>query len=104
VSSHPWNQRRPWTIFAWAAITVLLPFALEAIHVIDSTWRIGGGVHAESVIFALDGTDAAVLLVTGNLLFLLLVGWFALTVTRARRDAQRELHIQAWHLRHLLPT
>jgi eukaryotic-like serine/threonine-protein kinase len=105
VASHPWNQHRKWTIFAWAAITVVLPFALEASGVLGETWRIGGdALHVGSALYVLDGAAATALLFTANLLFVLLVGAFALVITQRARNAQRDLHIHSWHLRHLVPT
>jgi hypothetical protein len=104
VASHPWNQERPWTIFAWILMTVLTPFALEELGLFASTWELhGGSVMVTSPIFSIDGSGAAGALVTAHTLLLLLVGSFAFTVTRIARDAQREQQIQAWHLRHLLP-
>ncbi|MEO8705123.1 MAG: serine/threonine-protein kinase [Kofleriaceae bacterium] len=104
VSSHPWNQRRPWTIFAWAAVTVVTPFVLEAVGILDRSWLISGGeLHVYSQIYTITGWAEGAAVLTANLAFILLVGAFALTVTRRARDAQRELRIQTWHLRHLIP-
>ena len=104
VASHPWNQERPWTIFAWAIVTVCVPFVLEATGVFDSTWSVhDGALQLVSTIYNLHGTFEAVALFVVNLVFVLLVGAFAFTITRNGRNASRDLHIQAWHLRHLIP-
>jgi len=104
VSSHPWNQQRPWTIFAWAAVTVCAPFALEAVGVFEPTWAIrDGALQIESAIVAMRGQVEAGLLFAVNLGFVLLVGAFAYTITRNGRQASHDHHIQAWHLRHLIP-
>jgi hypothetical protein len=39
----------------------------------------------------------------GNLVVVGLGAYVATQIQRGRRDAQRTLRIQAWHLRHLLP-
>jgi serine/threonine-protein kinase len=104
VASHPWNQQRPWTIFAWATTVVGLPFVLEAAGVLERTWlTTEGSLRITSTIYAIHGNAEAAVLITANLAFVLLLGAFALTITRTRRDAERELHIQAWHLRQLIP-
>jgi hypothetical protein len=38
-----------------------------------------------------------------NFMFIMLVGAFAYTITRTARNASRDHHMQAWHLRHLIP-
>jgi type II secretory pathway pseudopilin PulG len=43
-------------------------------------------------------------LVVANLIFLLAAALAAVTMSRRRLSAQRQLQIQAWHLRQLLPT
>jgi len=105
VASHPWNQERPWTIFAWAAITVTTPLGLEALGVLEPTWWINdGAIHLTSTIYNFSGGGgAAVAMIFANLMFVLLVGAFAYTITRNGRAASRDHHMQAWHLRHLIP-
>jgi serine/threonine-protein kinase len=104
IASHPWNQRRPWTIFAWATVTIALPFVLEAVGVFASTWSVrDGGLVIESAIVELRGGAATGFVLATHSIFILLVAGFALTVTRRALTAERELHVQAWHLRHLLP-
>jgi cbb3-type cytochrome oxidase subunit 3 len=44
-----------------------------------------------------------VTLVAANLLFIAMSVLFYRATSRDRRDAERRLHIQAWHLRQLLP-
>ncbi|MBA2540780.1 MAG: hypothetical protein H0V17_14165, partial [Deltaproteobacteria bacterium] len=104
VASHPWNQRRPWTIFVWGAITIATPFALEAAGILESTWAIeNGAIQISSAIYNISGTAEAAAVMTANFAFILLVGAFAYTITRNGRVASHDLHIQAWHLRHLIP-
>jgi hypothetical protein len=103
VASHPWNQRHPWTVPAWIAMTALVPIALEAAGVLESTWSVEhGGIEVHPAMFAIHGAaEGSIALIGANLGFLLLVGWFAFAVTRNAREARRELAIQAWQLREL---
>ena len=43
------------------------------------------------------------LLIVANVITILVIGWFANALARSRRDSQRQVEIQAWHLRRLLP-
>ncbi len=104
VASHPWNQERPWTIFAWAAITVWTPIGLEAIGVLEPTWWIENGtVLVRSTIYNITGPLEIGVVVFSNFMFIMLLGAFAYTITRTGRTAARDHHMQAWHLRHLIP-
>jgi hypothetical protein len=42
-------------------------------------------------------------LIVTHVLFTLVVGWLALTISRRRLAAQRQLYVQAWHLGQLVP-
>jgi serine/threonine protein kinase len=103
VASHPWNQQRPWTIFAWAAVTVMTPLCLEWGGILEPTWSIENGtVQLTSTIYNISGWAEVGGIVFMNLMFILLVGAFAYTITRNGRNASRDHHMQAWHLRDLL--
>ncbi len=105
VASHPWNQERPWTIFAWAAVTAITPLVLEYAGVLDPTWTIDhAGIHLTSTIYNFgDSVGASVAVGFANVMFIMLVGAFAYTITRNGRTASRDHHVQAWHLRNLIP-
>ena len=90
---------------AFLAITVMLPIALEATGVIESTWRLdlpSGTFNIRSMIFAAGGAGSVVLLVA-NVAFVIVIGFFATTIHRSAYVANRKLQIQAWHLQQLLP-
>jgi hypothetical protein len=96
--------RRPWIVIAWLALAVVAPIALEAAGVFARTWWFDGDtlqIHSAVV----HGSNAAreVALIAVHLLFIAMAVLFARATHRDRRDAERRLHIQAWHLRHLLP-
>jgi len=98
-------NERLWIIVTWVAVAVLLPFVLEWFHVIDRTYEIKQGVViSTSKIFDMhSGIDEATLVIA-NLLFIVAAGVVAVFINRRRMTAQRQLQIQAWHLRQLLPT
>jgi hypothetical protein len=96
---------RLWIIVVWATVAVLLPFVLEWTNVIDPTYEVKRGfIISTSRIFDMrTGIDEATLVIS-NLLFIVAAGMVAAFISRRRMTAQRQLQIQAWHLRQLLPT
>jgi len=98
------NQRL-WAIIAWAVVAVMLPLVLEWAGWIDRTYQVAGGVviSASEIFDMQHGVDEAALVIA-NLMFILGAGTVAVFIARRRMDAQRQMQIQAWHLRQLLPT
>ena len=96
---------RLWIIVVWVVVAVLMPIILEWFHVIDSTYQVKNGVIVStSRIFDMrTGLDEATL-VSANFLFILAAAVVGVFISRRRMTAQRQLQIQAWHLRQLLPT
>jgi serine/threonine protein kinase len=98
------HDRKP-IVVAWTIAAVMLPFVLEWLGVLDSTYRVGGGtVTITSDIFGLRRDIGEVALVVANLVFIVSSGLVAVSISKHRRRAQRELQIRAWHLRQLLPS
>jgi hypothetical protein len=73
--------------------------------VIDPTYEVKKGfIVSTSRIFDMrSGIDEATLVIS-NFLFITAAGMVAVFISRRRMTAQRQLQIQAWHLRQLLPT
>ena len=95
---------RPWLVIAWLGAALVVPIGLEAAGVLARTWWFDGDtlrIHSAVV----HGSDAAreVALIAAHLLFITMAVLFVRATHRDRQDAERRLHIQAWHLRHLLP-
>jgi len=80
-----------------------IPVLLERLGILESTWRIDHGeVISRSTLMTLDGSSP-VLLVVFSVLTIIVTALFASALARSRREAQRQVEIQAWHLRQLLP-
>lgn len=98
-------NERLWLVLLWTVVAVMLPFVLEWTGVIDRTYEVTGGVVISvSDIFDMHRSIDEAVLVTANLTFLLTAATVATMISRRRISAQRQLQIQAWHLRQMLPT
>jgi hypothetical protein len=96
---------RPWLVIGGMAASIVAPIALEWSGVWARTWRIDDGAFvARSTLLALDGVPASVFLITANIAMLVVSGIFAHRLAVSRREATRQLEIQAWHLGQLLPV
>jgi tRNA A-37 threonylcarbamoyl transferase component Bud32 len=106
LTAMPWLQARPWVVLAWVVLAVIAPVALEVVGVFEPTWWLeGDSIRIRSAV--LHGTSRAsetMALIVAHLVFITMVGKFARATSRDRRAAERRLHIQAWHLRQLLPS
>jgi hypothetical protein len=106
MSAMPEIRGRPWLILSIVVGSMALGFLLEYTGTIDPTYLIKDGyLVTTSDIFDMQSRtlDKAVLIIA-NLVFVALVGWLAYNLNDRRVRAQRQLHIQAWHLRQLIET
>ena len=98
-------NKRLWFVLSWAIVAVMLPFVLEWTGVIDSTYALhGGALLTRSDVLDLVGATDEVALVVVNALFVVSAAVVAVYLGRTRLAAQRQVQIQAWHLRQLLPA
>jgi hypothetical protein len=103
-ASNPTLLDRPKLFLGWAFLAVMAPIALELTGVLPRTWAISEGlIKTRSEFFTLHGTTDEVALIIANLGFLIIGALFAFGISADRRRAERDLHVQAWHLRQLLP-
>jgi eukaryotic-like serine/threonine-protein kinase len=96
---------RSWLLITLIAVGFLIPIVLELAGVLSSTWEIQSGQlisHAGAL--EIGGTPTLALLILASLATIMIAGTLAGRIYRAGRDAQRQLAMQAWHLRQLLPT
>jgi serine/threonine-protein kinase len=104
IGSHRAVADRPWIAIAWLVTAIALPVALELAGVLAPTWRLApDGLVSRGTMFDGRSTRDAIGVVLGTLALAVVVGRFALSLTRAQRSAQRTAHVQAWHLGQLLP-
>jgi serine/threonine-protein kinase len=95
---------RPWIVIAWVIAALVVPIALEATGVFTPTWWFDGdSIRVRSAVLYGSNTVLEVMLIAANVLFIAGAVLFARVTSRDRRAAERRLHIQAWHLRQLLP-
>jgi eukaryotic-like serine/threonine-protein kinase len=96
---------RLWIPIMWCILVVLAPFVLEWVGLFTPTYSVGGGaVTSISNVFDMHGRIEEAALVVTNLAFITVAGVAAIFLSRRRHLAQRQLQIQAWHLRQLLPA
>lgn len=104
LTSYPQNIGRPRLVLAILLASWIAPVVLEWAGLIGRTWHvIDGAIVSTSPMFHVGGMPTVAVLVFANLLTIFELGGFAHKLALARRDAQRQLQIQAWHLQQLLP-
>jgi eukaryotic-like serine/threonine-protein kinase len=95
---------RPLTVLSWTLLAAAAPLILEGLGVIAPSWSLGTeGLASFGTIFEIGHTFDKVVLVIGNITAVLVVGWFARSIGRDRRDAQRLVTVQLWRFHQLLP-
>jgi len=104
VTAFPWVNDRRWLVLAWTVAAGFGPLLLEAIGVLAPTWeRTASGILTWGTILDTHDLPSQTAVVAGSVLMVIGIAMYALTVNRDRRVAQRQLHIQAWHLQQLIP-
>src|SRR5581483_3729778 len=106
LTTIPQLAARPFLILAWTVAAVVAPVALEALGVFQSTWTFIGDTLAihSNVVHGPNRTTEAIALILVHIALIAMAGNVVRTNARSRRAAERRLHIQAWHLRQLLPN
>jgi len=106
LTAMPQLIARPWVVLGWIAAATIAPVALEATGIFEPTWWFEGDsirIHS-AVLHGRSRAIETVGLVSVNVAFIAMIGMFARAISRDRRAAEHRLHVQAWHLRQLLPT
>jgi serine/threonine-protein kinase len=105
LSSYPQNIDRRWLIVGASVAGWLTPVALEWLHVLTPTWSVtNDAIVSVSPMIVMGGTSTVALLVLAHVIAIAAFALFANALARTRRDAQRQVESQAWHLRQLLPS
>ncbi len=102
--SYPQNIDRARTVMIILIASWLGPIFLEWAGVLERTWWITEGeIVTRSSMFHVGGIPTLLLIVFANVFTILVLGQFANKLAASRRDAQRQVQTQAWHLQQLLP-
>ena len=67
------------------------------------TWWMTQGMLTNGALIDTTRERDVIFLTLGQTTLAVVVGFFALSTSRARVEAQRKAHIQAWHLQQLIP-
>ena len=103
-TSYPQNIDRARAVVAMLVASWLAPVALEWTGVLQRTWRVANdAIVTTSSMVQIGGTPTVMLIVFANILTIIVFGVFANKLAMSRRDAQRQVETQAWHLQQLLP-
>ncbi|MEO7732421.1 MAG: hypothetical protein ABIY55_15740, partial [Kofleriaceae bacterium] len=102
----PALNRRPWIVLVWIIAASVTPVVLEAIGWLERTWWFDGDTLQirSMVIHGHNRTIETIAVVGTHIAFITMSGLFTRAISHDRQTAERRLHIQAWHLRHLLPS
>jgi serine/threonine-protein kinase len=104
ITTIPWFTQRTWAVLGWTFAAVMLPFILEWTGVLTKGWAITErGMSIAGDIFATHGRSDELALVVTYLLCASISGLLALGISRRQQAAQRQLYMQVWHLRQLVP-
>ncbi len=105
LTSYPQNIDRGRFVITTIVASWLLPVGLELAGILQPTWRVvEGAIISTSPMVEIGGTATVALLVVTNVMTIVVFAIFANQLAVSRRDAQRQVEIQAWHLRRLLPN
>jgi len=105
LTSYPRLMPQARIVILFLAGAWIVPVALELAGLLSPAWEVlEGSVVSTSHVVRVDDGPTAVLLIGGNVLAIVVIGLFANALARSRREAQRAVEIQAWHLRQLLPA
>ena len=95
---------RPWLVAGAGIVALVLPVVLELTGVSAATWQSVGDALSLQPALDLGGSRGVIFLTAGNIAVVVVTTLFSHKVAAQRRDAQHALAVQAWHLRHLLPS
>jgi serine/threonine protein kinase len=103
-TASPRLMERRWLIAIWTAAAVMLPIVLEMCNVIPRTWWIADGAIISTSQFVAIRGGTGIWLVIANAAWIAIVAGYAIGTNRRRRELQRQLHIQRWHLQQTIPN
>jgi hypothetical protein len=98
-------HNRLWLVLGWSIVVMIAPFVLEWLGLMNSTYQLVPGVIAiRSDAFEIRGRVDELVLVFTNAFYVATIAVSTYKLNDGRARAQRQLHVQAWHFKQLLPT
>jgi hypothetical protein len=106
VFTRPEFYGRMWLMLGWTTVAIMGPVALEWLRVVPTTSTLVPGMLViRSDTFSIRGSWVDELaLILANVFYVGAVGMVTYKLNERRVRAQRQLHVQAWHFKQLLPT
>ncbi len=101
-----WLINRRWLVIVYTAAAFLVPALLELVGVFKKSWEVLDKAiisHSEMLTNS-GGAVGGAMLFAANIMFVSIIGLVAIRMHSSVKDAKRKLHVQAWHLNHLLPN
>jgi hypothetical protein len=105
VMAYPVFVERSWILVVMLVVGFIGPIVLEQTGFLSSTWEIRNSeLVSRAGALQLQGTKTLVMLISACVATVIIAGIDAARIYRSSRDAHRQLVVQAWHLRQLLPA
>lgn len=99
------NPKQPFVLFVVCLASFLVPVGLQQLGWMHRVWTIEDGrIILDTLTTHIGGPATLALLILGNAGTIAIAAWFAHSMARSRDSAHRQLQIQAWQLRKLLPV
>jgi len=103
-SASPRMLARPGIIWAWSALAIGIPIALEITGVLPQTTELVGRTFWSTSGFYNLGNLSELVLIIADIAFMAIAVSFMIAISRRREDARKTLEVQAWHLEQMLPA
>jgi serine/threonine-protein kinase len=104
IITQPQMLRRPVLTIVICAMGFVAPLVLEALGVLDTTWRVDQDRFVfRSTVVHFGGVASEVFLIVAPVFCIVVAGTFSWAIAKARRDAEHQLELQSWRLMQLVP-
>ena len=99
-----WMIRNRWAVVAWTILVFLVPLGLEHLGLLMTSIEVTPeALISHSTMFEMDSVRGGLVLLLANVVFVSMFGLVAIRIHGSAKQAKRRLHIQNWHMNHLLP-
>ena len=104
MTTTAWMIRNRWAVIAWTVLVFLVPLGLEEVGLLMTSIEVTpGAILSRSTMFEMNSVRGGLALLLGNVVFVSMFGLVAVRIHGSAKQAKRRLHIQNWHMNHLLP-